>query len=59
MQTLALKRDDNVQFIDSDIHKQFIKWDNGAEIWVNRGNDDWQMEDAHFLNMVFILVYRQ
>ena len=44
MQTLALKEIDNVQFIDSDIHKQFIKWDNGAEIWVNRGNDDWQME---------------
>ena len=28
-------------FVGGDIHRQFVEWDNGARIWVNRGETDW------------------
>jgi hypothetical protein len=29
------------EFADGDIHRQFVEWDNGARIWVNRGETNW------------------
>lgn len=43
MRALALKDIEEVQFVDGDIHRQFVRWNNGAEIWVNRGKVDWQV----------------
>ncbi|MGB9877001.1 MAG: hypothetical protein ACPLPS_04455 [bacterium] len=48
MRALALKDIEDVQFVEGDIHKQFVKWDNGGEVWVNRGKEDWQVE-GHIL----------
>jgi len=33
----------HVQFVDSNIHRQFITWDNGAVVYVNRGVADWSV----------------
>lgn len=48
MRALALKDMEDVQFVNGDIHKQFVKWNNGAEVWVNRGKEDWEIE-GHIL----------
>jgi len=34
-----------VEFADDNIHRQHVKWSNGTEIWVNRGLEDWPVED--------------
>lgn len=41
MRGLALKTIESVEFVDGDIHRQCVRWDNGAEVWVNRGEPDW------------------
>jgi hypothetical protein len=43
MRALALRRIESVEFVDGDIHRQHVTWDNGAEVWVNRGASDWLM----------------
>ena len=42
MRALALRRIDAVEFAGGDIHRQHVTWDNGAEVWVNRGTSDWR-----------------
>ena len=42
MRALALRRIESVEFGDGDIHRQHVTWDNGAEVWVNRGASDWR-----------------
>jgi len=41
MRALALRRIETVEFAAGDIHRQHVTWDNGAEVWVNRGASDW------------------
>jgi len=48
MRALALKEMEDVQFADGDIHRQFVRWNNGGEVWVNRGKVDWEVE-GHIL----------
>ena len=43
MRGLALRRIDQVRFADGDIHRQEVRWDNGAEVYVNRGGSDWNV----------------
>ena len=43
MRGLALRRIDAVRFADGDIHRQEVRWDNGAEVYVNRGASDWSV----------------
>lgn len=38
MRGLALRRIGAVEFVEGDIHRQRVKWDNGAEIFVNRSD---------------------
>jgi hypothetical protein len=45
MRGLALRRIQDVQFAGGNLHRQHVTWDNGANIWVNRGESDWQVED--------------
>jgi hypothetical protein len=45
MRGLALRRIESVEFVGGDIHRQHVVWDNGAEIWVNRGESDWETAD--------------
>jgi hypothetical protein len=44
MRDLALRRIESVDFVDGDIHRQHIRWDNGTDVWVNRGKSDWDVE---------------
>ncbi|NIA12447.1 MAG: hypothetical protein GWP08_00095 [Nitrospiraceae bacterium] len=48
MRELALKRIEDVEFHDGDIHRQHILWEGGGEVWVNRGPTDWEVE-GHML----------
>ena len=41
MRGLALQTIASVEFIEDNIHRQLVRWDNGAEVWVNRGASDW------------------
>ncbi len=38
---LALQKMDRVDFAEGNPHRQHVTWENGAEVWVNRGADDW------------------
>ena len=31
-----------VTFVDDDIHRLYVHWENGGDVWVNRGGGDWQ-----------------
>ena len=33
-----------VDFVDGDIHRQTVSWQSGAQVWVNRGATDWDVE---------------
>jgi len=41
MRNLALARFDSHEFAGGNLHRQHVKWENGGEVWVNRGPDDW------------------
>jgi len=43
MRALALRRVEAVEFAGGDIHRQHVQWDNGADVWVNRGASDWRV----------------
>jgi hypothetical protein len=38
---LAMRQIESVEFVDDNLHRQHVRWDNGTEVWVNRGEDDW------------------
>ncbi|MCC6857626.1 MAG: hypothetical protein IT158_03640 [Bryobacterales bacterium] len=41
MRGLAMRRIEDVAFVGGDLHRQHVRWDNGAEVWVNRGAEPW------------------
>ena len=41
MQGLDLHRMDDFAFAGGNLHRQAIRWDNGGQVWVNRGPDNW------------------
>jgi hypothetical protein len=41
MRALALRRIASVEFNGGNLHRQHVRWDNGVDIWVNRGEGDW------------------
>lgn len=45
MRAFALRRIQNVEFVDNDIHRIHVTWENG-EVWVNRGEEDWTVQDT-------------
>jgi hypothetical protein len=44
MRALALDRIDAVEFSGGDIHRQHVRWERGARVWVNRGAAPWTVE---------------
>src|SRR6185369_14032169 len=44
MRALALDRIADVEFAGDDIHRQHVKWEGGADVWVNRGAQAWTVE---------------
>ena len=43
IRSIALDTIEDVKFVDGDIHRQLIKWKSGAQVYVNRGDKDWQV----------------
>ena len=41
MRALAGRRIESVEFVDGNIHHQHVRWEGGAEVWVNRGEAIW------------------
>lgn len=41
MRALALARIAGFEFPDGSLHRQHVTWENGAEVYVNRGAGDW------------------
>ena len=46
MRALAMRQIESVEFVDDDLHRQYVKWSGGGEIWVNRGQTDWHVAGA-------------
>ncbi|MGQ9770210.1 MAG: hypothetical protein ACUVQG_06625 [Thermogutta sp.] len=40
---LALVKLDQVEFVDGDLHRIHVRWENGVETWCNRGSTDWNV----------------
>lgn len=34
---------ESVAFADGDMHRQIVRWKSGAQVWVNRSAEDWQV----------------
>ena len=45
MRSLALKTIDSVEFRGGDLHRQHVCWSGGGQVWVNRGESDWEVAD--------------
>jgi hypothetical protein len=41
---LAMQTVDRVEFVDGDLHRQIVYWNNGAKVRVNRGECDWTVD---------------
>jgi hypothetical protein len=49
MSALALARMKSHEFVGDNLHRQHVKWDNGGEVWINRGAEDWTIPGGHTL----------
>lgn len=41
MRALSLRRFESHEFVGGNLHRQKVRWANGAEVYVNRGSEDW------------------
>jgi hypothetical protein len=41
MRSLALQRMEGFRFDGGNLHRQHVQWQNGGEVWVNRGEEIW------------------
>ncbi|MDQ0288128.1 hypothetical protein [Oligosphaera ethanolica] len=46
---VALRHISRHEFVGGNIHRQYVEWDNGARVWVNRGENDWLLADGRCL----------
>jgi hypothetical protein len=46
MRALALRTIEDVEFVGGDLHRQFVRWSGGGQVWVNRGDTDWAVGDV-------------
>jgi hypothetical protein len=42
---LALRNIERVEYVDGDLHRQHVKWSGGADVYVNRGESNWRIEN--------------
>jgi len=45
MRALAMRQIERVEFVKDDLHRQHIAWSGGGQVWVNRGQSDWAVDD--------------
>lgn len=43
VRSIALDKIEIVEFAEGDIHRQIVTWESGAEVYVNRGQKDWDV----------------
>lgn len=43
IESIALDEIERVDFAGGDIHRLAIRWRSGAQVWVNRSSDDWEV----------------
>ena len=43
MRSLAMQTIESVEFCDDDLHRQHVRWSGGGDVWVNRGESDWEV----------------
>jgi hypothetical protein len=43
MRALALRQMESFEFAGGGLHRQHVRWEGGAEVWVNRGAADWEI----------------
>ncbi len=43
MRSLALRAVEGVEYVGDDLHRQHVRWSGGGEVWVNRGETDWEI----------------
>ncbi|MBP5621351.1 MAG: hypothetical protein J6X44_04990, partial [Thermoguttaceae bacterium] len=43
--SLAMKKIVGFEFVDGDVHRQKISWSSGVDVYVNRGIDDWTVDE--------------
>ena len=41
IRSIAMTKLTGVEYVGGDIHRQIVRWDNGATVFVNRGEKDW------------------
>lgn len=46
MRALALRTIEGVEYVDDNLHRQHVHWSGGGEVWVNRGETDWDVAGA-------------
>ncbi len=46
---LALRQLERVDYVAGNLHRQMVHWSGGGAVWVNRGEQDWQIEGGHTL----------
>lgn len=44
MRALAGRPIEWTGFMDDDIHRQYVRWSGGGQVWVNRGGSEWEGE---------------
>ena len=44
IRSIAMTKLTGVEYAGGDIHRQIVRWDNGATVYVNRGEKDWTVE---------------
>jgi len=46
MRALALRQIEGVEFVGGDLGRQHVRWSGGGDVWVNRGQGDWNVDAA-------------
>ncbi|NLH15002.1 MAG: hypothetical protein GX455_00335, partial [Phycisphaerae bacterium] len=44
IRSIAMAKLTGVEYVGGDIHRQIVSWDNGAKVFVNRGEKDWTVQ---------------
>ncbi|MDO4587221.1 MAG: hypothetical protein Q4C95_07980 [Planctomycetia bacterium] len=44
---VAMDQIEDFEFVDNNIHRQRIHWKNGTTIFVNRGQEQWEVQDSN------------
>ena len=52
---LALSRMDRIDFQDNDVNRCVVSYSNGARAWINRGSEDWSVEEFRLPPMGYLI----